>query len=199
MRDPRSSATVGTRARLPRAGRSRRWLALLGLVWLGTAAAVGAEVTVSKEYQIKAAFLYNFTKFVEWPTVRFVDETSPIIIGVLGENPFGDELGKIVRDRKVNGREIVVQSLASARDAGSVHLLFVTEHGEKLLDPVQARPAGVLTVGESGQFAARGGIIRFTLAGDKVRFEINQAASEAAGLKLSAQLLKLATAVHRKP
>src|SRR5262245_37705272 len=88
-----------------------------------------AQSPVSKEYQIKAAFLYNFTKFVEWPQERFAGENAPFVIGVLGRNPFGDELEKIVHDRKVNGRTIVIRDFASATEASaasrSLHVLFV--------------------------------------------------------------------------
>jgi hypothetical protein len=156
---------------------------------------------VSKETQIKAAFLFNFTKFVEWPQECFADDTSPLVIAVLGTNQFGDELRKVVQDRKVNGRDIVVTTVTSLEAPRTIHLLFVDARGEAQFRGHlgRLRAAGVLTVGESDQFIAGGGIIAFTLVADKVRFEINQTAAEQARLKLRAQLLKLATAVHRQP
>jgi hypothetical protein len=181
--------------------RSQRGLvALLGLLVLVGPAVSDADPSVAKEYQLKAAFLYNFTKFVEWPSQRFADETSPIVIGVLGRNPFGDELEKIVQGRKINGRTVAVRLLNSAAEARAVHVLFVSAGAEpQLADAMDAlRTAGVLTVGESDKFMALGGVITFALETGKVRFEINQDAGENAGLKISAQLLKLATAVHRK-
>ncbi|MFA6289772.1 MAG: YfiR family protein [Opitutaceae bacterium] len=177
----------------------RLLLAFFALLCLAGHAAIGATPAVSKEYQVKAAFLYNFTKFVEWPASRFPDDTSPIVIAVLGRNPFGDELAAIIRTRKVNGRELVVKIIASADEAATAHLLFVGADEETLLvgkmEPLQK--AGVLTVGESPRFIASGGIINFTLETDKVRFQINPLAGQQAGLKISAQLLKLAMIVRK--
>jgi len=173
---------------------------LLSLLFLGSPEACGADAEVSKEYQIKAAFLYNFTKFVEWPASRFADGSSPIVIAVLGENPFGDELAKLVKGRRVNGREIAIKSITDPSEAGAVHVLFICARNDRQLGPVlaQLRSGGVLTVGESDAFASAGGIITFNLVEDKVRFEINQSAGEQAGLKISSQLLKLAVPARLK-
>jgi hypothetical protein len=160
-----------------------------------------AESSVTKEYQIKAAFLYNFTKFVEWPADRFKHDRSPIVIGVLGKNPFGEELEKIVRDRKVNRRDITILQLQTAGDALSTHAVFVAAGEEGLVEKEigSLTCAGVLVVGESERFCALGGTVTFTTAGDKVRFEINVGAAERGGVKISAQLQKLAAVVSRKP
>jgi hypothetical protein len=177
-----------------------RLAALAGTLLLhGPAGAAGAP-TATKEYQIKAAFLYNFTKFVEWPADRFADATSPIVIGVLGKNPFGDELEKIVSGRTVNGRSITIVQLQTAAEIRPVHAVFVAD-GEESLVGKQISPlasAGVLLVGESDRFLGLGGTVRFTNVDDKVRFEINMAAAEQGGLKVSAQLQKLAAIVRRK-
>ena len=151
---------------------------------------------------MKAAFLYNFTKFTEWPARHFAASDSPIIIGVLGSDSFGAELEKIVRDRRVNGRAFVVRILDPSAEAAAIDVLFVAAGEESRFDRQSAealRTAGVLTVGETPRFAALSGIITFALEADKVRFEINQGAAELAGLKLSAQLLKLATTVRKNP
>ncbi len=175
------------------------WLVLLGLLVFGGRASCEAAPEVSKEYQVKAAFLYNFTKFVEWPASRFSTNTSPIVIAVLGRNPFGEELDAIVRERKVNGRGLVVKVIDSADEAATAHLLFVGADAEdRLAGKMDAlQKSGVLTVGESPRFIASGGIINFTLDADKVRFQINPQAGEQAGLKISAQLLKLAVIVRK--
>jgi len=159
---------------------------------------VQAEVT--KEYQVKAAFLYNFTKFVEWPPARFADAQRPIVIGIVGRNPFGDELAKITGGRKINGRDIVIRLVASEAEVLSADLIFVSVGEEEHLPDLTGtlQQAGILTVGESPRFAAAGGMITFVLERDKIRFQINQAASEQAGLKINAQLLKLAITVQRK-
>lgn len=160
--------------------------------------AAAAQTPVSKEYQIKAAFIYNFTKFIEWPAGCF-DEATPIVVVVLGKNPFGDELEKIVRGRTVNGHPLVVRYISdldgSQPAPGRFHVLFVAPGREGRLK--LAAGSGILTIGESDAFAAAGGIITFTVAEDRAHFEINLQAAEASGLKLSAQLLKLASAVRR--
>lgn len=169
--------------------------ALLGLS-LGVAAPAPA---VSKEYQLKAGFLYNFTKFVQWPEDRFDDEGSAIVIAVLGADPFGGELDKVVKDRIVEGRAIVIRRVKTAAEVPGAHIVFVARDAEPLFaDSLRASP-GVLTVGESTSFTARGGIVAFYVMNEKVRFEINQNAADKAGLKLSGQLLKLAADGRRTP
>lgn len=178
----------------------RRLLLFLGaLALLGGLALDASAQTISKEYQLKAAFLYNFSKFVQWPADRFADERSAIVIAVLGENPFGEELKNVVKNRVVNGRSIIVRHLDSAAELRSAHIVFVAPGAEALLAASISGEPGVLTVGETDGFAARGGIIHFTVVGEKVRFEINQASADKAGLKLSGQLLKLATAIRKTP
>jgi hypothetical protein len=180
-------------ALLARVARCAVLVALLG--------AAPLRADVSKEYQIKAGFLYNFTKFIEWPSDRFASEKAPIVIAVLGDNPFGDELRQVIEGRKVNGRAIVIESTQSLEEAKRAHVVFIGADAEKRLenhlDSLHA--AGVLTVGESKQLAALGGTIVFTVVDDKVRFEINVASAERAGLKISAQLLKLALGVRGRP
>ncbi|MDB6039028.1 MAG: putative transrane protein [Verrucomicrobiales bacterium] len=173
---------------------------LAHMFWfLALAGTVNAASQVSKGYQIKAAFLYNFTKFVEWPPERFPDASSPIIIGIVGNNSFARELETIVKDRKVNGRAIIVKIVESAADASLAQVMFFNAGEENrrawLLIPNQG--IGVLTVGESESFVALGGMINFTMEGDKVRFEINIGVVEKEGLKLSAQLQKLAKTVRK--
>lgn len=174
-------------------------LALLSLLLLGLASSAARAESVPKEYQLKAAFLYNFSKFVQWPADRFANETSPIVIAVLGPSPFGGELDRLVRERLVNGRAIEVRPIASAADISRAHIVFVPAGAEPLLDAGPLVAPGVLTVGESEGFASRGGIIRFILVEEKVRFEIDQGSAERAGLKLSGQLLKLATVIRKSP
>ena len=185
----------------PRALRRRFLLvALLGLFVLARGQALSAaEPATSKEYQLKAGFLYNFSKFVQWPAGRFADERSDIVISVLGDDPFGGELDKVVKDRVVGGRAISIRRIVSADDIAGSHIVFVASDAEPLLGESIHGIPGVLTVGESPGFAARGGIITFIVVEEKVRFEINQGSAEKAGLKLSGQLLKLATAIRRAP
>jgi hypothetical protein len=191
------SASVGRRSLVLR---WQRW-ALCAGCWLASLLVGLAQDTVSKEYQIKAAYLYNFAKFVEWPPQSFTNQLAPLVIGVFDPNPFGSELQTIAVSHQINGRAIVIKPVANAAQAAGVHLLFIgaTEDDRVAATLVALNGTGVLTVGESDRFAAAGGIIRFVRSDDKVRFQINAAAAEHQGLKISAQLLKLATATHREP
>ncbi len=170
----------------------------IGWLWLGLLiAGVSGGEPATKEYQVKAAFLYNFAKFVDWPARSFPDANAPIVIGVLGESPFGDELEKLAKGRRINGRPIVVRWV-SAEGARSCHLLFVGAGDEGRFAGIKDGLPGVLTVGESDGFSRRGGMINFVFEGEKIRFEINVGQAEAEGLKISAQLQKLATKIWRK-
>lgn len=187
----------------PRTAPSRRPVGLRSfgaLILLGLALAASASARdIPKEYRLKAGFLYNFSKFVQWPANRFADDASPIVIAVLGSDPFGEELDKIVKDRVIDDRAIVVRRIASVADIPAAHILFVAADSEPLLVGSPLGSPGVLTVGESPGFADRGGVVTFTVMNEKVRFEINQAAADRAGLKLSGQLLKLATTIRKTP
>lgn len=185
----------------PTPSRWRRALMLMALIFSLLAPSSFSAEPVSKEYQLKAAFLYNFTKFVmEWPTNRFATKESPITIGILGENPFGEELARAVQDRNVNGRSFLVKTLKDASQSAQVDVLFVPRGQEDLFQKEcpALRTVGVLTVGESPAFAAAGGLINFTTETDKIRFEINLDAAEQCGFKFSSQLLKVAKINRQK-
>jgi hypothetical protein len=163
--------------------------------------ATNAQEAVPKEDQIKAAFLYSIPKFVQWPARTFGDPAEPIVLGVLSDSALQRHLEHIVKDRKIDGRTILVKRVASVDEIKSTHLLFVRAADDGKFAALGAAIQGspVLTTGESAAFADAGGMVNFVLVGDMVRFEINVAASEQAQLKISAQLLKLATAVRREP
>lgn len=185
----------------------RRWpgwrelLALLVALLAVARVALGDDLPPSREYQLKAAFLYNFTKFVDWPGASFSSPHDPIVIGVLGPAEFSATLERIVQDRQVNGRAILVKRVATADGAGAVHVLFVTAAEDALFEQIRAEFATspILIVGESDSFWALGATIAFVLEEDKVRFEIDASAAERSGLRISAQLQKLARAVRRAP
>jgi hypothetical protein len=168
---------------------------------LAAAAGAFAEPSIVSGPQIQAAFVYNFTKFVEWPEGTFANKTQPIVIAVLGTSELTEELGTIVEGRKVNGRPIVVRSVADGAELVPAQVLFVGESEDARfaqLEPVIGR-APILTVGESEAFAAAGGAFRFVEHEGKLRFEINMTSVEQSGLKVSGELQKLATAVRRQP
>jgi hypothetical protein len=148
----------------------------------------------SREYQIKAAFIYNFVQFVEWPASAFESDTSAITIGVLGDNPFGDMLQRIVAGKTVRGRPLDVQYFSRLEDLGPCHVLFVNSYDQGLLAALhdKLKDKSVLTIGEDEQFLWTGGVIRFFSDDNKVRFEINPKAAERARLNISSKLLRLA-------
>lgn len=167
------------------------------LWFIGTLAGFAAA-DQAKEYQVKAGFLYNFTRFVDWPEGKLLDG-EPFVIGLWKTNPFGHELETTIGERTTHGRKIVVRTCSSLEEARHAHVVFI---GAAETAGLQATLAAlhanhVLTVGESSAFAKASGIITFTLEGNKLRFEINLDARNDANLKMSAQLLKLASSVRR--
>ena len=159
----------------------------------------GADVVNAKEHEVKAAFLYNFLKFVEWPAARFQETNAPLVIGVVGTSPITAALEATVRNRTINGRPLVVKAVKTPEEARAVLSLFVPGSEDERLEAwlTSLNGSSVLTVGESAAFAKQGGIINFVLDGDKLRFEINMDVARRAGLKISAQLQKLAR-IRRK-
>jgi hypothetical protein len=156
----------------------------------------------SSEYLIKAGFIYNFAKLVEWPTASFAQPDSPIVIGILGEDPFGATLDRIVADKKINGRGFAVKRVKWSRDFKDLrdcNILFVSssekEHIESVIDAMKGLP--ILTIGDAPGFAKRGGIINFMLEDNKVRFEVNVEAAKHADLTISSRLLTLARIVQQ--
>jgi hypothetical protein len=146
------------------------------------------------EYNVKAAFLFNFTKFVDWPADSFADEKAPFQLCVLGEDPFGGSLDDVVANETVSGRPIVVRRLPRGTDPRFCQILFLgrTERERQAEVLAGLRGAPVLTVGESDRFLADGGLIRFFLDARKVRFEIHLPNVERTPLKISSKLLRLA-------
>lgn len=171
-------------------------ITLLGAVLLATVPAA-AGPRVAGEYEVKAAFLYNFAKFIEWPDRAFPAADAPFVIGVLGDDPFGPALDDLER-REVHGRKVVVWRIGSVRTAPACHILFVSESERRDLEAVirglQSMPT--LLVSDIEDFARRGGMIAFEPQGDRLTFAINPVAARKAGLKISSQLLKLARIVQ---
>ena len=158
----------------------------------------GVVAQSSSEYQIKAAFLYNFAKFVEWPAKALPETSTSMTLCILGEDPFGTDLEQSLDGKTVNGKSIAIKRFRGIRGLEVCHILFISSserlHLPEILDAL--REASVLTVGETEQFAKLGGIINFTIEENKVRFEINVDAVERAGLKISSRLLKLGKVIR---
>ena len=159
--------------------------------------AADARLPSADEWQIKSAFIYNFTKFVEWPEGG--GATQPIVIGVLGEKELAQQLAAVVAGRNVNGRSIEVRPVRTVAEARATQLLFVTAAEESRYAAMRSELAEspVLTVGETPSFSVTGAI-GFVQDGEKLRFEINVDIAERAHLKISSQLQKLAAAIRRE-
>jgi len=147
------------------------------------------------EYQVKAAFLLNFAKFVEWPANAFAAPDAPISICILGDDPFGGVLDQIVEGESIDGRKIAVRRMKRPSASPACQIMFVSK-SEKAFSASELGP-GVLTVGEGEGFLAHGGVIAFVIEDRRVRFDVGKSAAEKAGLKLSSKLLRVARAVER--
>lgn len=171
----------------------------MAIFFASNALTAHAEVRSSREYQIKAAFLYNFAKFVEWPADRFAEESDPLILCVIGEDPFGNILDETIKGKNIRGRELEIIRLKEVDDLKSCHFLYISTSEQRSLPQIieSIGKASVLTVGEMQDFAELGGIINLITRGNKVRFKINVDVANQAGLKISSRLLRLATVVIR--
>jgi hypothetical protein len=160
------------------------------------AAQAGAQVTLS-EYQIKAAYVFNFLKFVEWPEDSFADPLAPIVIGIAGEDPFGSALQNVIMGKTVQGRDLVIRKYRAGEDLRSAHILFINVSEKKRIPQLLAglRGSSVLTVADSGEFLVEGGMIQLYYQDNRIRFAINVDATGRAKLKISSKLLSLAHVV----
>ncbi len=165
----------------------------------GFVAIAAADKPVSLEYRVKAAYLYNFLKFVDWPPEKGA-EASPYIIGVIGEDPFGKELVSI-GEKTVKGRPLKIKYFKGVEDLETCHILFICASEKERIEIILKRlnDMPVLTVGDVADFAQRGGMINLVKSGKTVRFEINRDAAEKTGLKISSKLLKLAVIIKKQP
>src|SRR5665213_2368272 len=157
------------------------------------AAAGRAQVSQPSEYQLKSAFIYNFAKFIDWPTETSTNDKPPFIIGVLGDNPFGNNLEQIIAGKQINERPVSVQFFHTAAEATNCQILFISKSEKKHFSEIIKSLHGIaiLTVSETDQFIESGGMINFVEADSKIRFQINDKAAQAAGLKISSKLLGL--------
>ncbi len=179
-----------------------RWRRIAGiaivLACLHLAAPRGASAQVSlPEYQVKAAYLFNFLKFVEWPEHTFADSLAPIVIGIVGGDPFGRSLPQVVIGKTVQGRDLVIREYREGEDLREAQILYINTSERKHLPQIFAglRGASVLTVADMSGFLDAGGMIQFLSENDHVRFAINVDAARKAKLKISSRLLSLARVV----
>jgi hypothetical protein len=159
-----------------------------------------ASAQTIDEYQVKAAFLYNFAKFVEWPALTFKTDKDPLRICVLGQNPFGNALVETAGGKTVVGRPLVVSDISDVSQGADCQILFIGSSERKRLRSIftELRATGVLTVGETEGFAVQGGIVNFKLEDGRVRLEINIEAAGQAKLRISSKVLSLAQIVNTR-
>jgi hypothetical protein len=188
----------GTQARrIPRGGWRFGTAILALLAALGGARSASTETNPTSEYQVKAAFLFHFSQFVDWPEETFKDASSPLTYCTIGEDPFHGALDASLSGKTIGARPFRVQHFKEQQDIRGCQILFIGAGEKRLLSAVLASLKGnsVLTVGESEHFVQDGGMIGFLLEENKIRFEINLEAAEYAKLKMSSRLLALAKTV----
>ena len=194
------SAFRGTRNRtrllpcLSRAG----GVTLIALTFLLLAAPIRIQAQSDlTEYQVKSAYLFNFLKFVEFPNESFADPLAPLVIGVVGEDPFGSALSQVVIGKTVQGRDLVIHVYRADEDLRGAHILFINASERKRFPMILSslRGASVLTVSDAAGFLDAGGMIQFLNENQRVRFAINTDATARAHLKMSSKLLSLARPV----
>jgi hypothetical protein len=181
-----------------RIGRALRLLPFLLLLSLAPSAP--AQTAEVREYQVKAVFLYNFALFVDWPPSAFEEPQSPLVIGILGTDPFGDYLDEAVRNERVNNRPMVIRRFRRVEDITICHILFISPSTSGQLEHVLASLKGrsILTVSDVDGFSQLGGMIRFVEEKNKIRLRINLEAAKAAGLRISSKLLRPAEVVSMR-
>lgn len=155
----------------------------------------------AREHDLKAAFLFRFLPFVQWPDSAFPTTNSPIVVSILGRDPFGPALEATMGNETIDSHAIIVKRSEHIADLLPCHLLFVARDAEEPHPPAltQAQRDGVLLVGESPDFLDRGGIVNFFIDDNQVRFAICLEAAERAHIKLRSRLLRLAQMVDCAP
>jgi hypothetical protein len=158
------------------------------------AALAMAQDAPDREHRVKAVFLYNFAQFVVWPDSAFPDSGAPLVVGILGDDPFKAYLDEVVRGEKVENRPIQVRRYRSAEEAKDCQVLFISPSESARLDSILGvlKRRHILTVGESEDFFRKGGMVNFVTEGGKIRLRINLEEVQEAGLNVSSKLLRLA-------
>jgi len=209
MRSSPQQCNQGSTESRPHDGRFKgtlggRWLMILlslALVAGILARPLRGAPSPAGEYPLKAVFLFNFVQFVEWPASAFADSKAPIILGIVGRDPFGAVLDNTIKGEKVNGRPLEIRRLKADEDLAACHVVFFSRSGKEdaagLVQKLEGRP--VLTVGEIEGFAELGGVINFVMVDRKVRFEVNPQAAAQQGVKISSRLLQLGRVVEPAP
>lgn len=169
---------------------------LLALFWVGFG--FTQEREPQAEYKVKAVFLYNFSHFVQWPPQSFATPDAPLVIGVLGENPFGDYLKATVKNEQFQNRTYQIRNYQSVDELSDAQILFVSKSEEVKMEKILTGLANhkILTVSDSEDFAVKGGMIQFVKKDNRIKLMINLEAAQQAGVEISPKLLSLAEIVR---
>ncbi len=193
-----SAGRFGGRSRSRRIRRASFFIVACWLVWNASPEALSN--TESVEYPVKLAFLYNFTKFIEWPPDSYRDPGAPLAICIVGHDPFSPDLEGDLRTRAVAGHPVEVRTLRPTDTLRVCHMVFIpiteNDQADKIVRGLKG--SSTLTVGEIDGFAVLGGIINLTVEDNKIHFEVNQLAAGRAGLKISSKLLSMAKIVREQ-
>jgi len=167
------------------------------LAFLVPRAVAANPTTPAAEYQLKAVFLFNFAQFAEWPERAFADARAPLVIGLLGEDPFGAYLEDLVKDEKIDTHPLQVRRFATVEDATACHILFISRSEATHLGNIVAQLKGrsILTISDADTFTRAGGMVRFVTDRGKIRLRINVEAAKACNLTISSKILRPATIV----
>ena len=155
------------------------------------------QTSGDREYQVKAAFLFNFTQFVEWPAGSPEATGSPFVIGILGENPFGNYLREIIAGESINGHRLTIQQYKNVDEIKLCHILFINAADNRHIGEVTTALKGrsILTVSDAASFIDAGGMIRLSTINNKIKIQVNPAKAREAGLTISSKLLGVAEIV----
>jgi len=161
------------------------------------AARLSAQAARASEAQVKAVFMFNFAQFVDWPAAAFPDSETPLVIGILGDDPFEGFLDQTIRGEQVRGRVFQVRRYHSVAEIKTCHILFISRPPGDRLDEITAslRNRPILTVSDEDRFAERGGMVRFVTDRNRIRLQINVDAAQGASLTISSKLLRVAEIV----
>jgi hypothetical protein len=158
-----------------------------------------AQRAEASESSVKAAFLYKFANYIEWPPSAFATPTSPIVLGVVGADEIGAELERIVPGRAVNGRPVFVKRVREGEPLRGIHLLFIGRDQATLAQLLRSAQAqSVLTVTDADRGLEMGSAINFVPAGERIAFEVSLAAAEKSGHRISSRMLSVARRVLGK-
>ncbi len=158
-----------------------------------------AQGVVSKEYRVKAAFLFNFTQFVDWPASSFNSGNAPFVIGILGDDPFGSYIDETIKDEKIGTHPLVVHRYHDAKDVKNCHILFMSAIDvDHMKENISVIPTHTLTVSDADLFMKAGGMIRFFTKDNKIRLQVNPDAAKAADISISSKLLRVSDVFDQK-